>query len=127
MLNENNTYTNDKQVKFSYDIFIEISLLKLGFNYSSIGTIYFKRILEITYINKYKEINLFYLYKIIATEFSTTDNNVKENIKSTFKRIDINRCNQHFIKVFNIPFEYFYITPKNLIVLFLNTLNRVYK
>lgn len=126
-MNKNNTCTKDKRVLFSYSLYIEASLLKLGFAYSSKGTCYFRKMIETVYNKKYEDFKLNDLYVEVSKEFNVPANIIKEDIKSLFKRIDNNKSSKNFEKIFHLPFEYFYITPKNLIILFINTLNRINK
>lgn len=120
MHNINISCTKDKQELLNA---INSSLIKLGFNFSSFGMIYFRKCLELAILDGYNEIILKNLYKSVAKEFRITENKVRININNFFNRIDIDKCMKFFSIFFNIEFDYFYITPKNIIILFCNKYN----
>ena len=53
--------------------------------------------------------------------------NIKRNINSTVRRIDILKAKDNFYNIFHINFDDFFITPKHLTILLVNTFNRIYK
>lgn len=129
MIQSPNYYTKDdcsKKEKISYELFLDSSLLLLGFNYSSIGKIFYKEMLRIVYKNNNECIKLNKLFKQLSKQYNVTTRNIQNNIQSSFRRMNTNMAEQNFRKVFGIEYSNFFITPKNLIVLFLNTLNRLY-
>lgn len=130
MLQSNALYTKDdcssKIDKISYELFLDSSLILLGFGFSNTGTILFRELIKTLFIEKSEIINLNDYYSKLSLKYNTPSSNVSSNIKATFRRIDINLSKQNFKKVFGIDYNDLFITPKNLIVLFLNTLNRSY-
>lgn len=129
MLQSKNPCTKEdcsNEEKIPYELFLDSSLLLLGFNYSSIGTIFYKEILKIVYKNNSEYVKLDELFKQLSKVNNIPIRNIQNNIQSSFRRMNTNITEQNFRKVFGIDYNNFFITPKNLIVLFLNTLNRYY-
>lgn len=119
-MDTNNSCTKDKQELL---MSINYTLIRLGFNISSFGMFYFRKCLEIAILNNYNEIILKDLYYLVANEFNITESKVRININNLFSRININKCSKYFNNIFDLEFDYFYITPKNIIVLLCNTFN----
>ena len=127
MNKEYDTCTKDN-CKLSYDLFIDDSLIKLGFIYSNIGTYYYKKLICLLYSRDMSNININNLCILLAKELKNISaDTIYANIRTTFRRIDKNKTSKNFYDVFCIPFDDYFITPKSLAILFMNTLNRIYR
>ena len=117
-------YTKDEKYK-SYEQFVYKSLIDLGFRVTNVGTMYLKDLILFAYYNNYYEIYVtklvkdFMQYKNINyISYRTIINYMDYSLKNTSSMLSKN-----FIKVFSFQFNYYYISIKNLLLLFLNLLH----
>ena len=121
-----NSYDYTKNEKYkSYEQFVYKSLIDLGFRITNVGTMYLKDLILFAYYNNYYEINVtklvkdFMQYKNINyISYRRIINYMDYSLKNTSSMLSKN-----FIKVFSFQFNYYYISIKNLLLLFLNLLH----
>lgn len=122
-------YTKDKNF-ISYEQFINNSLIELGFKVGNIGMKSFKSLILFTYYNKdnFESFNV----EQICLEY-LKENKIINISKRGFKRrieyailnvYNTNNLENNFKNVFNIEFDYYYISFKNLLILFMNILDK---
>lgn len=117
-------YTKDEKYK-SYEQFVYKSLIDLGFRITNVGTMYLKDLILFAYYNNYYEISVTKLVKdyiqyksINYISYRTIINCMDYSLKNTSSMLSKN-----FTKVFSFQFNYYYISIKNLLLLFLNLLH----
>lgn len=121
------TCTKERR-ELSYDLFIETSLIKLGFVYSNLGTHYYKKLICLIYSRNVNNININNLCTSLEEELKNISSyTISTSIKNAFRRIDKDKASQNFYDIFNVPYDEYFLTPKNLVILFINALNRIYK
>lgn len=112
--------------KRKVNIFLDCTLLKLGFNHANLGTRYFKELIKLAYYNNMIDIKYKDLCIILSKELDLTLRKIDSNIYSAISSINTNLAKKNFKDIFHIEFDYFYISPKKLIILFLNVLNNLH-
>ena len=102
------------------------SLILLGFNINVFGTKLLKDLILYAYYNQTYDLffdNLvyeFFNYKVIN---NISLDNATHRITYAILNTRSTCFKDNFSKVFNTQYDYYYETPKNLIILFLNLLN----
>lgn len=123
MLEENNR--NEINIR-KIDNFLNITLSKLGFNLANLGTRYLREIIKLAYFNNDYDLK----YKDLCDELSKKSNisfkKIDSNIYSSINSINITITKNNFKDIFNIDFDYFYISPKKLTILLLNYLSNCF-
>ena len=129
MITEYDISTKDKEV--SYIEFVDIILDRLGFRRNNVGTRFLREFVIYLY-NK----NPFEIIINNEIEEFLTERNIKNlTIINFIKRInyaiqyaDITKLKNNSFNVFHTQFDFYYLTPKNFIILILNVLekNRIY-
>lgn len=114
----NNTNLNEKKI----NIFLDTILSKLGLNYANIGTRYLKEAIKIAYYNNMTDIKYKELCFLLSKELNVSIKKIDSNIYSSVNSININLAKRNFKDIFNIDFDYFYISPKKLLILLLNSI-----
>ena len=116
-------YTKDEKYK-SYEQFVYKSLIELGFRITNVGTMYLKDLILFAYYNNYYEINVtklvkdFMQYKNINyISYRTFINCIDYSTKNYNEKIFI----KHFSNIFKLDYNNYYVSVKNLIILFLST------
>ena len=117
-------YTKDEKYN-SYEKLVYESLIKLGFRLTNVGTLYLKDLILFVYFNDYYEISL----TKIVNDFMKI-NNIDYISSRTFINCMIYSINNYdqdlfdnnFKRIFNIEYDYYYCSVKNLIVLYINML-----
>lgn len=121
----------DSKEKISYErkinLFLSKSFLIIGLNNANIGTYYFKELIKLAYCNNSFEIKYKDLCLLLSNKLDVSLRKIDSNIYTAINSININLAKKNFKEVFNIEYDYFYISPKKLTILFLNLLyNRFY-
>lgn len=119
-------YTKDERYK-SYEQLVYDSLIKLGFRITNVGTLYLKDLILFIYFNNYYEISI----TKVVNDFMKV-NKIDYISSRTFINCMIYSINNYdqilfktsFKLVFNIEYDYYYCSVKNLIVLFINLLKK---
>ena len=115
--------TKDKEI--SYANLVDKYLLDLGFEFNKNGTKYLRDLILTAYfMENYK----FEVKGFIKTFFEI--NNItkvtqKEFLKCivySINNINFQKSKDNFYKVFNVNYDIYYFTPKNLTILFINLL-----
>ena len=124
-MKEVNTCTNDEQVDIS--CFLDITLSKLGFNnITKLGFIYYKTAVILSLSIPEDDICLKDIYMFVAQRYNKPFLKIKKNIDNLFNQINIIAFKSNFKSVFKIDFEYTYTTPKNLLILLIILLKKLY-
>jgi len=124
MQNSENINLNQREI----NIFLDCTLSQLGLSYANIGTRYLKELVKLAYFNrdsldlKYKD-----LCVLLSKELNVKTKKISSNIYSSVSSINTNFAKKNFQNIFHIEYDIFFLTPKHLVVLLVNTLNRVYK
>lgn len=122
---EKNTCTNDEQVDISS--LLDITLSKLGFNnITKLGFTYYKAAIILSLSIPEDDIILNDIYLLVAEKFNRSPKKIKKNIDNLFNQINIDTFIFNFKSVFKINFEYTYTTPKNLLILLIILLKKLY-
>lgn len=119
MLEKYNKNSNDKK---QIDIFLNSTFSKLGLNYANLGTRYFKEIIKLAYFNEFTDIKYIDLCSVLSKQLNISIRKVSSNIYNSINSINITLAKKNFKDIFNIDFDYFYISPKRFTILFLNLL-----
>ena len=119
MLEKYNENSNDKK---QIDIFLNSTLSKLGLNYANLGTRYFKEIIKLAYFNNFTDVKYKDLCSILSKQLNVSIRKINSNIYNSINSINIALAKKNFADIFNIDFDYFYISPKKFTILFLNLL-----
>ena len=114
-----NSCTKDEQLLTSHEI--DFTLNALGFNLSSRGYIYYRDLILLSLNFNLDEIRLIDLYSLIAQKYNKPICTIKQNIKNLFLRFDLSYFENNFKDIFGLDFNYLYTSPKNLLILILNT------
>lgn len=124
-MHEINTCTNDEQVDISS--LLDITLSKLGFNnITKLGFTYYKAAIILSLSIPEDDIILKDIYLLVAKKFNKSPKKIKKNIDNLFNQINIDAFIFNFKSVFKINFEYTYTTPKNLLILLIILLKKLY-
>lgn len=118
-------YTKDTKYK-SFEQFVNNSLINLGFNINIFGTKLLKDLILYTYFNQEYDI---YFDKIASSFFeyhSINDisvNTASHRICYAIQNINNTMLKNNFYTIFNVEYDYYFRSPKNLLILFINVLN----
>lgn len=119
-------YTKDEKYK-SYEKLIYDSLIKLGFRITNVGTMYLKDLILCAYFNNYYEINVSKLVKdymkykkIDYISYKTFINCIDYSIKN----LDYTKMKIYFRIIFDITYDSYYFSTKNILLLFLNIIKK---
>ena len=123
MLEKYNENSNDKK---QIDIFLNSTLSKLGLNYANLGTRYFKEIIKLAYFNNFTDVKYKDLCSILSKQLNVSIRKINSNIYNSINSINIALAKKNFIDIFNMDFDYFYISPKRFTILFLNLLYNIF-
>ena len=93
---------------------IFISLMKLGFRITSIGTIYLKNVIITCYINQDKDLTYSQSINILSKDLKKCPVSIKSNISKSFEVINRERYIKNFSKIFKYETDESSITPLNL-------------
>lgn len=105
--------TNDREIEqLNKKLFI--LLMKLGFKITSIGTIYLKNIILISYINKNDDLSYSQCINILSDEIKKSAVTIKSNIFKTFDTVDKEKYLNTFPHIFKYDTDLCSITPLNL-------------
>lgn len=102
------------------DLFLSSILSKLGLNLANLGTRYLKELIKIAYSNNITDIKYKDLCNMLSQQLNVNIRKIDSNIYSSINSININLARKNFQSVFDIDFDYFYISPKKLTILLLN-------
>lgn len=119
MLEKYNENSNDKK---QIDIFLNSTLSKLGLNYANLGTRYFKEIIKLAYFNNFTDVKYKDLCFMLSKQLNVSIRKINSNIYNSINSINIALAKKNFTDIFNMDFDYFYISPKKFTILFLNLL-----
>lgn len=123
MLEKYNENSNDKK---QIDIFLNSTLSKLGLNYANLGTRYFKEIIKLAYFNNFTDVKYKDLCSMLSKQLNVSIRKINSNIYNSINSINIALAKKNFIDIFNMDFDYFYISPKRFTILFLNLLYNIF-
>ena len=105
--------TNDREIEqLNKKVFI--LLMKLGFKLTSIGTVYLKNIILISYINKNDDLSYSQCIKILSKEINKSAVTIKSNIFKCFDTVDKKKYVNIFPQIFKYDTDLSSITPLNL-------------
>ena len=125
----NNLFINTKEKSLvSCELFIETSLDKLGFRKNTLGTKYLKDLILFTYEQN--------IYNIFINRISSDYLEYKQlnhisqkmfldNINYAIKNVDYQKFKDNFYSVFHSEYDIYYLSTKNIVILFLNILERI--
>lgn len=107
--------------------FINTSLDKLGFKSTIKGTIYLKNFILFAFLNNYNNINIeqIVIDYITFNNITTTKRTFISNIEYSIYNTDFNKFKNNFYSVFNIQYDIYYKSTRNITILFINTLNDI--
>ena len=106
---------------------LDITLSKLGFNnITKLGFTYYKAAIILSLSIPEDDIILKDIYLLVAEKFNRSPKKIKKNIDNLFNQINIDTFIFNFKSVFKINFEYTYTTPKNLLILLIILLKKLY-
>ena len=123
MLEKYNENSNDKK---QIDIFLNSTLSKLGLNHANLGTRYFKEIIKLAYFNNFTDVKYKDLCFMLSKQLNVSIRKININIYNSINSINIALAKKNFIDIFNMDFDYFYISPKRFTILFLNLLYNIF-
>lgn len=118
-------YTKDVKYK-SFEQLVNNSLINLGFNINIFGTKFLKDLILYTYFNQDYDI---YFDKIVLDFFSYRSitnisvNTASHRICYAIQNVNNTKFKNNFYTIFNVEYDYYFKTPKNLLILFINILN----
>lgn len=118
-------YTKDVKYK-SFEQLVNNSLINLGFNINIFGTKLLKDLILYAYFNQDYDI---YFDKIVSSFLAYRSiNHVSVNTAShricyAIQNVNNTMLKENFSSIFNIGYDYYFKTPKNLLILFINNLN----
>lgn len=119
MLEKNTINSNTTK---EIDIFLDCTFSKLGLNYANLGIKYLKEVIKIAYFNNSNDLKYKELCDIASKSLNISITNLTSNIYNSINSINVNIAKRNFKDVFNIDFDYFYISPKKFTILLLNLL-----
>lgn len=127
-MTNNMNILNKAKEEINYELFLNKLVFRLGFGYANIGTYYFKELIKMVYIENMQIEKFSDLCNELSKRLDKKDYlYIKRNINSTTSRIDIDKAKESFYDIFNIEFDEYFLTPKHLTILIINTLNSMYK
>ena len=118
-------YTKDVKYK-SFEQLVNNSLINLGFNINIFGTKLLKDLILYTYFNQDYDI---YFDKIVLDFFayrSITNisvNTASHRICYAIQNINNTKFKNNFYEILNVEYDYYFKTPKNLLILFITMLD----
>lgn len=118
-------YTKDTKYK-SFERLVNNSLINLGFNINIFGTKLLKDLILYTYFNQEYDI---YFDKIVSSFFkyrsisNISVNTASHRICYAIQNINNKMFKDNFYIIFNVEYDYYFRSPKNLLTLFINVLN----
>lgn len=118
-------YTKDTKYK-SFEQLVNNSLINLGFNINIFGTKLLKDLVLYSYFNQDYDI---YFDKIVLDFFSYRSitnisvNTASHRICYAIQNINNKMFKDNFYMTFNVEYDYYFRSPKNLLILFINILN----
>lgn len=92
-------------------------------NCANLGCYYFRELIKLSYFNNLYEENYKNLCLMLGKKMNVDVKKIESNIYNLINSANINLTKKNFEDVFHIEFDYFYMLPKKLTVLFLNLLN----
>ena len=104
------------------DLFLNCAFLELGLNLATLGTLYFKELIKIAHTKNIFDIKYKDLCYMLSKNLNINYKKIDSNIYTSINTININLAKKNFKHLFHVDFDYFYISPKKLIILFLNIL-----
>jgi len=116
-----------KEKEISYANLVDKYLLDLGFEFNKSGTRYLRDLILTAYFLEDYE---FFINNTVEKFLSInnihiTPKNFLRNIQYSIENVNYNKIKKGFYSIFNIEYNNYYLTPKNVIVLFLNLLNKI--
>ena len=116
--------TKDKEI--SYANLVDRCLLELGFGFNKNGTKYLRDlILSAFFMEDYKlEINSVVTHFLDINSINITRKNYIRTIQYSIENIDYKKAKENFSKIFNVEYDFYYLTPRNLTILFMNKLSK---
>ena len=117
-------YTKDVKYK-SFEQLVNNSLINLGFNINIFGTKLLKDLVLYSYFNQDYDI---YFDKIVLEFFEYNSiknisvNTASHRICYAIQNINNKMFKDNFYMIFNVEYDYYFRTPKNLLILFINIL-----
>lgn len=116
--------TKDKELSY----YIETSLDKLGFRKNTLGTKYLKDFILFIFKEDVYEIFIDKLsvkfIKFMKIEHISSKNFITR-IDYSIKNADIQKFKNNFYSVFKVEYDIYYLTIKNIVILFINALERM--
>ncbi len=106
------------------DLLITCIFLKLGLNLSNAGVRYLKELIKMAYISNELDIKYKELCNKLSKKLNVSIKKVDSNIYTAVNTINVGLAKKNFPSIFHTEFDYYYISPKKLLVLFLNILER---
>lgn len=119
--------TKDNSIS-PYSIFIDQTLDKLGFRKNTLGTKYLKELILYTYTNNIYNIFINRICKkyLLDKQLNTISETMfLDNIKYAIKNVDIYKFKNNFHKIFNTEYDIYYLSTKNIVILFVNILSNL--
>ena len=105
--------TNNGEIEYlNKQIFI--SLMKLGFRITSIGTIYLKNVIITCCINPDEDLTYSQSIKMVSEDLKRCPVSIKSNISKSFEVLNRERYINNFPKIFKYETDESSITPLNL-------------
>ncbi len=116
--------TKDKEILYAR--LVDKYLLELGFGFNKNGTKYLRDLILTAYfiqdyeffvedtIEKFLDIN----------KINMTKKNFLRSVQYSIESVDYNKTKRNFYSVFNVEYDYYYLTPKNLTILIISLLER---
>ena len=124
-----NLYNNTKEKELvSYELFVETSLDKLGFRKNTLGTRYLKDLILFAFNQNYYDI---FIEKISIEflKFKNINHISKKNfitrIDYAIKNVDYSKLKNNFYSIFHSEYDIYYLSPKNIVILFINILEKM--
>lgn len=122
----NCSYEYTKDIKYkSYEQLVYNSLIDLGFNVNIFGTKLLKDLILYSYFNQDYDI---YFDKVVSSFFeyrsikNISVNTASHRICYAIQNINNTMFKDNFYTIFNVKYDYYLKTPKNLLILFMNAL-----
>lgn len=112
----------------SCELFVETSLDKLGFRKNTLGTKYLKDLILFTY---HKKIYNIFINRISLDYLEHKQLNYisqkmfLDNINYAIKNVDYQKFKNNFYSIFHSEYDIYYLSTKNIVILFLNVLERI--
>lgn len=119
--------TKDKEI--SYANLVDKYLLDLGFGFNKNGTKYLRDLILTAYFMQDYE---FFISDTVdkfinINKLKISKRNYIRAIQYSIESIDSNKTKNNFCSIFNIEYDYYYLTPKNLTILIMSLLQKTSK